>query len=378
MSYLHRRYLLMTLDPTHIGAGGYRIGRVDNSIIREPGTNLPKIPGTSLSGAIRSYAAYRYGKIRCAGQGQEKIVKSLENGQEVERKKDGHCGKNTCPICYTFGFTVKGNDDSERSYSGTVNIYDAHILLFPVSSMIGPLWISTKNRLIEFGFNVDGPESNESYGAESCVMTQPRTEPINLGWLMLPVNGIVTITPPTENNNINNWDSLREWTSIHNRIVLVPESLFSQLINSGLEIRTSVSIDPTTGAAESGALFTYEAIPRATLFAFDLVQDDYRTGVKPWTERAIIHTAVNNGEGWTENAPTGAFLYTNPNDATKPALDEQGQPKGWRAPYHVVESALEWASALGIGGMSTRGFGRIGLVGSGWNVPHNDLVGGNV
>ena len=65
------RYLLQTIDPVHIGTGGMRLGRVDNSIVREPGTRLPKIPGTSLSGAIRHYAAYRYGKKRCAGQGQE-------------------------------------------------------------------------------------------------------------------------------------------------------------------------------------------------------------------------------------------------------------------------------------------------------------------
>lgn len=94
MSYAQHRYLLMTLDPTHIGAGGYRLGRVDNSIIREPGTDLPKIPGTSLSGAIRSYAAYRYGKIRCAGQGQERKDKQ---GNTVA---DAHCGKGSCPICY--------------------------------------------------------------------------------------------------------------------------------------------------------------------------------------------------------------------------------------------------------------------------------------
>ena len=55
--YEHRRFVFMTLDPVHIGAGGYRLGRVDNTITREPGTNLPKIPGTSLAGAARSYAA---------------------------------------------------------------------------------------------------------------------------------------------------------------------------------------------------------------------------------------------------------------------------------------------------------------------------------
>lgn len=67
--YTLQRYVLMTLDPVHIGTGGYRLGRVDNSIVREPGTNLPKVPGTSLSGAIRQYAAYRYENPPCAGQG---------------------------------------------------------------------------------------------------------------------------------------------------------------------------------------------------------------------------------------------------------------------------------------------------------------------
>lgn len=348
MSYAHRRYLLMTLDPTHIGAGGYRIGRVDNSIIREPGTNLPKVPGTSLSGAIRSYAAYRYGKTRCAGQGQEK----------KDKTDSGHCGEPTCPICYTFGYTVKKkSDDSEISYSGTVNIYDAHILFFPVSSMIGPLWISTRRRLVEFGFTVGGAKPNDTDGAESCVMTQTRSDPINLGWLMLPVSGTATVMAPTSSN----WVSQTEWTSIQNRIVLVPESLFSQLINSGLEVRTSVSINPETGAAQSGALFTYEAIPRATFLAFDLVQDDYRTGTSPWP---VTHTTRNNP------------LYPRSDDA-QPVV-ENNEPKGWRAPHQVVESALEWASALGIGGMSTRGFGRIGLVGGGWSVPHNVQAGGAV
>lgn len=353
MSYAHRRYLLMTLDPTHIGAGSYRIGRVDNSIVREPGTNLPKIPGTSLSGAIRSYAAYRYGKIRCAGQGQQKI----------DKVDSGHCGEPTCPVCYTFGYTVKKkSEDSEISYSGTVNIYDAHILLFPVSSMTGPLWISTKHRLIEFGFTISGAGPNEVNGAESCVMTQTRSDPINLGWLMLPVNGTATVTAPSSSN----WALQTKWTSIQNRIVLVPESLFSQLVNSGLEVRTSVSIDPATGAAESGALFTYEAIPRATFLAFDIVQDDYRAGAKPWSDtEPVVRSAVRINEEWTENR--GNPLYPNRDDATQPVV-ENGQPKGWREPYQVVESALEWASALGIGGMSTRGFGRIGLVGSGHDV----------
>jgi CRISPR-associated protein Cmr4 len=354
MSYAHYRYLLMTLDPTHIGAGGYRLGRVDNSIVREPGTDLPKIPGTSLSGAVRSYAAYRYGKVRCAGQGQGD---KDERGQPIPGT--AHCGQDTCPICYTFGYTV-----GENSRSGTVNLFDAHIVLFPIHSMIGPVWISTVRWLQGFGFSVAGAGPNETPGQESFVTTQPRTQPLNLGWLMLPVTGSATVTPPTGSG----WSAQQEWTSIQSRIVLVPETLFSQVVNANLEVRTSVSIDPKTGAAQKGALFTYEALPRATFLVFDLVQDDYWNGDKPWADdRPVTRTALKLNGVWRDNADIGRPLYPDPNNPLQPAT-QNGRAKGWRRPADVVQSGLEWAAALGVGGMGTRGFGRIGLIGTGWEV----------
>src|SRR5579884_1335515 len=50
------RHLALCLDPVHVGTGGYRLGRVDMSIVRDPATGIPKIPGTSLAGAVRAYA----------------------------------------------------------------------------------------------------------------------------------------------------------------------------------------------------------------------------------------------------------------------------------------------------------------------------------
>ncbi|RIJ89177.1 MAG: hypothetical protein DB853_15765 [Candidatus Brocadia sp.] len=55
--FVKKTYYAITLDPVHIGTGGYRLGRVDNTITREPGTNIPKIPGSSISGATRAYTA---------------------------------------------------------------------------------------------------------------------------------------------------------------------------------------------------------------------------------------------------------------------------------------------------------------------------------
>ncbi|RKY99308.1 MAG: type III-B CRISPR module RAMP protein Cmr4, partial [Candidatus Hydrothermota bacterium] len=239
------RFLIMTTDPVHVGTGGMRLGRVDNTIVREPGTKLPKIPGTALHGAIRAYAARRYGKPQCAGQGSK----------EGRR----HCGQPTCPICYTFG-SIQGE---ARSFSGVVTITDARILLFPVYSMVGPVWVTSPDALRDAGFNGDYSVSDDK--AKWSGLTDGNF--LNLGWLMLEKEG--SWPPPDDLKN-----KLPE--PVKNRIVLVSPTLFSQIVNSNLEVRTSVAINPETGAAEEGALFTYEAIPRATFLWFDVVVDDFR------------------------------------------------------------------------------------------------------
>ncbi len=135
--YTQQRFLFMTVDPVHIGTGGYRLGRVDMSIAREPGTNLPKIPGTSLAGATRSYAAMFYNKPEAAGQ---------------QKKLKGN--RASCPIIYTFGTATDANSNGQTapggiSQAGTVSISDAQILFFPVNSMAGPVWISTVSQIRE-------------------------------------------------------------------------------------------------------------------------------------------------------------------------------------------------------------------------------------
>jgi len=318
MNYLQKRYLLLALDPVHIGTGGYRLGRVDLSIAREPGTNLPKIPGTSLAGAVRSYAAMRYGKPDCAGQGQ-----ASETRQE-------HCGKPSCPICYTFGYAK----DAGGGFAGTVSLSDAHLLLFPVYSMAGPVWVSTQERLNEAGFAVSGqlPTAEKN----TTTLTNWNKPSLNLGWLLLEVAGGAIITPPT--SSPFNEEQLKLWQSISERIVLTSEKLFSQIVNSNLEVRTSVSINPHTGAAEEHALFTYEAIPRAAWLCFDTVEDDYRRNGN--ASRPFPTTKQFQGE--TLNAT-------------------------WTRPLDVVEAGLDLIQYLGVGGMGTRGFGRVQVAGS-WQI----------
>jgi CRISPR-associated protein Cmr4 len=215
--------------------------------------------------------------------------------------------------------------DASSGNKGVVNIHDARILLFPVYSMYGPVWVSTMHIFEECGLHVEGGDSTSSW-----TTIELRRNQLNLGWLMVEIKGMVS----TERVNSPEWEPIKD------RIVMVPENLFSQIVNSNLEIRTSVSIEPETGAASDTALFTYEALPRSTFMWFDVTADDYR-GTFQKTERVYDKTkGDNNGE-----------LLKNP----------------WNSPLDVVEAGLELAEHLGIGGMDTRGFGRVRTI-AGWEV----------
>jgi CRISPR-associated protein Cmr4 len=313
MAYCKRTYLWMTLDPVHIGTGGYRLGRVDLSITREPGTNLPKIPGTSLSGATRSYAAMRYESLSCAGQGN-------------------HCTDPECPVCYTFGsLKVQDEEGKTKAYAGTINIFDAHLLLFPVHSMAGPVWVTCPERLRLAGLQaVDEEEQPITLQKEKdkIVLSSGVEAPhdrLNLGWLLLESRGKML----TLQGVPDKWQA-EEWNAVKDRIVLVSDKLFGQIVNANLEVRTSVSINPQTGAAEEGALFTYEAIPRSAFLVSDVVEDNFR---KSFTE--VTKTAEGN--------------------------DLEGG--SWTRPLDVAQAGLELIEWLGVGGMGTRGFGRMRIVG---------------
>ncbi len=303
-------YLIMTLDPVHVGTGGYRLGRVDNAIIREPGTNLPKIPGTSLHGSIQSAAALRCGNLKLAGQNKE--------GKPEDN-----------PIIYTFGSGEQGGFSS-----GVASIHDARILLFPIASQLGPVWITTASILNDAGFSeVEGGKEDDK-DKNSPVKAPSQMEKVRLsksvehtddtfaiGWLMLEVESKDVLLNAPSGGERNSKAELKEALS---RTIIVHESLFSELVNSSLEVRTSVAINPETGAAEDGALFTYEAIPRATFMTFDVVINDYRETNFP----------NSNSGDW--------------------------KPK---SPSEVVSDGLKLLEYLGVGGMNTRGFGRIKTIG---------------
>ncbi len=365
----------LAMDPVYIGTGGYTIGRVDNTIVRDPITNVPKIPGSSLAGTWRYYVVLetlkdikdkqpswekikespgetigekiketpwkepvkdikkwklfdgnKVMKITCAGQDNLPQV-SYEEAPEKKNGKTGHCGH--CIVCKGFGFTKK-----DLSWQGQIFFSDLNIILFPILTMKGTKWITTERIIEEIVRELEDStkktEESPSENRHVVYMIKENGENgteeekyINLGWLYLPYEELNQESGLYEALK-KMLDKLKSESLLElalEDIVIVPEDLFSHIVNSNLEVRTSVSIDPITGAAKEGALFTSEAIPRGTIFhgkirIFDKsVYQEIEKRLQPLPDADLLINALNDSR-------------------------------------HYYET-------LGIGGMTTRGFGRL-------------------
>ncbi len=289
---------LYALDPTHIGAGGYRLGRVDNTIIRDAATQLPKIPGSSLNGALRAAAIFSLEDEAERDQAQKYARHTLDQGNQA--RKDHKRGSED-PVAKIFGFAEGDPEGSSRI--GLLSVRDAEILAYPVPTMMGPRWVTTPFLLERAGCTVAAalrPASEETLFVQD---SGGSVERLNLGWLLLSAEKKTLPFPA--------FDGQPALDFVKQNLVIVHDNLFPALVNSNLETRTSVSIDFASGAGADGLLFTYEATPRGTLFLGQLDFDDRRF----------------------------------------PALYPQA--------FARVSKALQLASALGYGGMTTRGFGRM-------------------
>lgn len=334
-------------DPIYIGTGGYTIGRVDSTIVRDPSTRIPKIPGSSIAGTMRFYMALqlqsafkddykkdlktrkqkemwellnkgkdsepwikydgnRYALLKCAGQ-DDNPNEYCDSFQEIEERdiKPGHCGH--CIVCQTFGYSK-----NKVSQQGIAFFSDLNVLFFPVYTRFGVKWITSPQILRFAGLKGDYDCLQND---EEVIVTVKRDNnenngknTINLGWMNLPyrTGSSDLITLDDVDDDINNF--------IKDNVVIVPDSLISHIINSNLEVRTSVSIDPLTGAAKDGALFTSEAIPRGTIFYGEIRLQD------------------------------------------RPLSDTLPKMNDIKA---AIQDASKYYESFGIGGMTTRGFGRM-------------------
>jgi len=311
--YQQVRHWLWAVYPIHVGMGRQQISRIDMPVTREPGTNLPVLPGSSLTGVCRAYSAIKHGKpgLLCAGKGNQEN----EEGEE-------HCGEDTCPVCCAFGFS---KNKPKKSRQGLAQITTAHILMFPIATQYGPVWITSYRQLQDAGF--EGQLSSITSGKFVAATggDLDGVAVLSLGWLTLQRQpgtfnvsdwkfpGVLADGAAPKTDKIGD-DFIKR---LGGNVVIVDDALFGTLVNDNMEVRTLVSIDPKTGAAEAHMLFTYEAIPRGALLWFEVI-------------------------------------YTNP--ATYNILEMTTDKM-----KTAVVAGFELMKYLGLGGMNTRGLGRVDI-----------------
>ncbi len=296
----------LAIDPIHVGTGGMRLGRVDNTIVRDPVTRVPKIPGSSLAGVYRAYAAMAMEGERTQAAGGTAPSPGGSGGNQRTTPYYPNCAgmrecnQTNCAICGVFGTT---------KHAGLAAFSDADLVLFPVATMHGPRWVTSPLALERAGIHMHRVADAEKAYVKSNAPTS-----INLGWLRLPCEQKSDLA-------VRSGLHLQNGTPCtDDQIVLISDKLFAHVVNSNLEVRTSVAINPETGAADEGKLFTYEALPRGTVLVWDITCRDPRH----------FQRTLQNASG----------------DASVTVLD-------------VVRKAEPFFEALGVGGMGTRGMGRL-------------------
>lgn len=269
---------LRTLTPLHAGVlGGNHI--IDRPIHRDVHTQLPKLSGNALKGALREHG----------------LAKNAEQ---------------------LFG---KTNASNGGGASGWLNFTDARLLLFPVRSAAGGwAWVSGPSVLRRFrdelalaGLNTHARALADFFEAFS---NQIGDEAVYAGH-RLAMNGYVALQ-----NHVFRIDErlckeqveacqaeipmLQSLDSLAERLVIVSDENFRELTLRHTEIHTRNKINDATGATGVGLLFTEEHLPtESVLYALafsmpDKKQQDIENELNKGIDKIRIGGNATLGKGF--------------------------------------------------------------------------------
>lgn len=229
-------------SPLHVGVGEPGVD-VDLPILREPVTGHPLIPGSSLKGSLRACAQRQ------------------RSAAEVEA---------------AFGSTP----DSEERSEGCLIFSDARPLLYPVRSLKGLFaWITSPDVLARwqrdttiFGLNVAPPvpappENAAGLTRDSALLTTQQTivlEDLSFsGHSLDPVSDLADWLAEQAFPDAAVYDDWRR--RLRRGLAVLPDEAFRYFVEQTTPVMTRIRIDPATGTAAEGALWTEEVLPPETL-----------------------------------------------------------------------------------------------------------------
>lgn len=233
---------IRAISPIHAGTG-QSLTSVDMPIQREQHSNIPKIEGSSLKGSIKHTI---YHKLN---------IKETETEKEKEF------------------YSILGSQNGEDSASG-VSITDAKLLFFPMRSAtdiyklitcpyILKRWKENTNQDINLDENILNLKDGE------CIVgTNKRL--LNEKLLMLE-----EYIFDVKEGSLDIFVEIPDIETFKNKIVILSDSDFINMVSMYTEIITRNKIDVEKGTAEGTALFTEEYLPAETVLYFSIMESAF-------------------------------------------------------------------------------------------------------
>jgi CRISPR type III-B/RAMP module RAMP protein Cmr4 len=292
-----KRYLALAIEPIHIGSQG---ALPDASIARDV-DGFPYIPASSLKGSVRALCSTTFGIEGCDGKGW-------------------HCPQpHKCPSCSIFGFA---NYHHGRTASSLVRFASATIVLVPIRSERGMLWVTSWNRLRQAGIFRDSLLS-----AKRGWSIAEQLQPVHLTKLV-NVLGSHTEEDNSEKIVTSGWEGPSSLRDIYQRTLVLDELSLSSLVHHFTGLSTSIAVDGKTGHAKEGALFTIEYINRMSVLSFEIVYiNPHLRGIREFI----------NSKGSQESQIPADFQNIS----------------------RIIQVGLDKLRFYGIGGKRSRGYGRL-------------------
>ncbi|EPY2304325.1 type III-B CRISPR module RAMP protein Cmr4 [Clostridium sporogenes] len=231
---------IKALTPIHAGAG-QTLENVDMPIQRERHSNIPKVEASSLKGSIK-HALYNKFKN--------------DKGELDDNDK-------------TELYTIFGPEDSGEDYASAVGFTDAKLLFFPIKSATDIFKLITcpyvLKRWVEDSQLQDNSNENLKTALNYLNISEGKcitdsNVPIILEEYIFEKDSDINRHIKELLNTIEGLDN--------NRIVILNDSDFIDLVTMYTEVITRNKIDVRTGAAEGTGLFTEEYLPSETILYF--------------------------------------------------------------------------------------------------------------
>ncbi|WP_027003422.1 type III-B CRISPR module RAMP protein Cmr4 [Hugenholtzia roseola] len=258
MYKLAKPLFLHCQSPMHVGSGS-DLGLVDLPIQRESHTGFPKIEASSLKGAIREHFE----------------GKATNDNDWYDIQLAFGFDKDSLPP----NVESKFKDSKDRDFSGALAFSDARLLFFPVKSFKGIFaYVTCPQVLTRFknDLKICGRQDtniNALHDALKLVGIENTVADKNHLCTNNGVDELQVILEEyafevTENENTKALAAaLSEHLEIHidERIVILPDNVFSDFVKLYTEVITRNKIDNAKGTVAKGALFTEEYLPAESI-----------------------------------------------------------------------------------------------------------------